>query len=156
VNIFFSSICIQALKILFGKDRDTAISKQKFNEILYQEWIKFAREHPSMMLKPGEKWTAATEAQGVVKTKFDRMVMDENPQFDMIMLQVVRAVELDLIPRLFNNSIDLEIFETPGSLTTREHINVAHAIHSLTCVERVAALTHPACQSLASCLFIPP
>jgi hypothetical protein len=141
------------MKTLFGKDRVDAISKQKFNEILYQEWINFAREHSSMMLRPGEKWTAATEAQGIVKNKFDQMVMDENPQFDMKMLEVVRAVELDLIPRLFNNSIDLEIFQTPSSLTTKEHINVAHAM-PLAHLCRTCCRTYTSSPSISRFLFV--
>ncbi len=155
MNVFFSSICIQALKILFGKDRGDAISKQKFNDILYQEWIKFAREHPSMMLRPGEKWTAATEAQGVVKDMFDRMVMAENPQFDMNMLEVVRAVELDLIPRLLNNSIDLDLFREPSSDTAKEQIQVAHAM-PLAHLCRTCCRTYTSSLSIYSLLLLLP
>ena len=153
VSVFFSSICIQAMKILFAKDRDTAISKQKFNEILYQEWIIYARAHESMMLRPGEKWTAATEARGVVKNKFDQMVMEENPQFDMKMLEVVRAVELGLIPRILNNSIDLEVFLPPYSLTTKEDINVAHAM-PLAHLCRTCCRTYTSSLSISRFLFV--
>ena len=106
-----------------------------------------------MMLRPGEKWTAATEAQGVVKNKFDQMVMEENPQFDMKMLEVVRAVELGLIPRILNNSIDLEVFLPPYSLTTKEDINVAHAM-PLAHLCRTCCRTDTSSLSISRFLFV--
>jgi hypothetical protein len=141
------------MKQLFEKDRDPAMSKAKFNDILYQEWIAYARDHQNMMLRPGEEWTAATQAQSVVKTRFDQMVMSQNPQFDQKMLEVVRAVELDLMDRLFKNSIELETFELPSSLTDKNIINVAHAM-PLAHLCRTCCRTYTSSLSISRFLFV--
>jgi hypothetical protein len=120
-------MCIQALKQLFAKDRGDQVSKKMFNEILYEEWIAFAKQHDNMLLRPGESWTIPSEAIGAVKNHFEKMVLDANPQFDAKMLDVVRAVELNLIPRLLDNKIELEMFSVPWDKAYRKDRDVAHA-----------------------------
>jgi len=146
-------MCIQALKLLFAEDRDCQVSKRKFHELLYEEWIAFAKQHDNMLLSPGESWTIPSVAIGVVKNHFDNMVVDS--QFDVKMLDVVRAVELKLIPRLLDNTIDLEVFSVPSSETYRAQREVAHATtleHSC----RACCRTYTsACQYTALCVFIP-
>ena len=148
-------MCIQALKLLFAEDRDCQVSKRKFHELLYEEWIAFAKQHDNMLLSPGESWTVPSVGVGVVKDVFDQMVMEAHPQFDVKMLEVVRAVELNLIPRLLDNKIELEVFSVPSSETYRVQREVAHATtleHSC----RACCRTYTsACQSTALCVFIP-
>jgi hypothetical protein len=149
-----TSMCIQALKMLFAEDRDHSVSKQTFNGILYEEWIAYARQHEKMLLKPGETWTLATEVKSVVKNRFDKMVLEANPHYDMKMLDVVRAVELDLMPKLFDNTIDLELFGRSWGDTYRAQRDVAHATpleHSC----RACCRTYTSSLSIYTfCLFI--
>jgi hypothetical protein len=146
-------MCIQALKMLFEDDRDCSVSKQTFNGILYDEWIEYARTHENMLLKPGETWTLAAEAKGVVKNRFDKMVLEANPHFDMKMLDVVRAVELDLIPKLFANTIVLEMFAQPWGDTYREQRDVSHAT-PLEHPCRACCRTYTSNLSIYSLLFV--
>ncbi len=147
-------MCIQALKLAFADERDSQVSKQTFNAILYEEWIACAKQNENIMLRPGESWTIGSEAKGVVKTKFAQMVLEANPHFDVKMLDVVRAVELHLIPKLLDNAIELEIFSVPWDQTYRQIIQVAHATafeHSC----RACCRTYTSSLSIYTiCLFI--
>jgi hypothetical protein len=151
--VCFNLMCIQALKIIYEADRDCQVSKRMFNEMLYEEWIGYAKQHGNMLLKPGETWTPATVAKGVAKDRFDQMVMESNPQFNAMMLDVVRAVELHLIPKLLDNAIELEIFSVPWDQTYRQIIQVAHATafeHSC----RACCRTYTSSLSCYSFLFV--
>ncbi len=64
--VLFTSMCMQALKMLFADDRDHSVSKQTLNGTLYEEWIAYARQHEKMLLRPGETWPLATEGKSGV------------------------------------------------------------------------------------------